>query len=265
MVLGKKETREEQVSIPCQHQNMAGILHIPGIQDIPAWIVMLHGFADDKVEKHRMFVKLGRRLAAQGFGALRFDFLGCGDSEGDLEDATIAGYIEQALQALDWLRKRPQTGKDTKIGLLGYSLGGAVAACAAPLDGGIDTLALWAPASNLYRNVANYVGEENLRRGLAGAWVDSPDGDRVGPHFFQGLRDVDPVAEIKKYPQETLLIQGTQDQVIFPVDAMRYQQAFRHPESRVHYIQGAGHRFDTYLHEQELLDETVCWFAAKLI
>lgn len=264
MVSEKTEGNELQAYIPCGGQRMAAVLNAPAGPAARAWVVMLHGFADDKVEKHRMFVKLGRRLAQHGIGSLRFDFLGCGDSDGEFEEQSIQGYVGQALAALDWLRKRPEVGGNALTGLLGYSLGGAIAACTAPQDGNIGALALWAPASNPYWNFINYLGEEPLRRGMHGEWVDTPDGERVGTAFFNELTYIDPAAELRKFEQEVFLIQGTADQAIIPLNALNFQQAFRHPDSKVHYIEGAAHRFDTYAHEQELLAETVEWFSAKL-
>lgn len=44
---------------------------------------MLHGFTGNKTETHFLYTRLARQLATQGIAALRFDFAGSGDSQGE--------------------------------------------------------------------------------------------------------------------------------------------------------------------------------------
>lgn len=60
--------------------------------------------------------ELDRRCRESGRACLRFDFRGHGRSEGRFEDATIGGWIEDALAALDGLTQGPQV-------LVGSSMG----------------------------------------------------------------------------------------------------------------------------------------------
>ena len=85
-------------------QQLNGILHSPTDCDAlcPA-VVFFHGFTGTKVEPHRIFVKTARELAAIGFYALRFDFRGSGDSEGDFSEMTIGGEISDAIKSIDIL------------------------------------------------------------------------------------------------------------------------------------------------------------------
>lgn len=250
---------EKPVIITYQGKNMIGMLHIPDTMDVKPWVVTIHGFADTKVEQHRMFVKIARRLAKHGIGVLRVDLLGSGDSEGDFEDMTVLGEIEQTLAVIEWLRSQPEL-KVSDIGLLGYSLGGCVSACAAARDGRIKTLVLWAPVATPQYDMMNYFGLENVYRALSGAVVCAPDGDAVNSLFFEGLDKINPIEEISNMDQPILLVQGTMDQAIVPFNAHRYKSCFRNEQSRVHYIEGAGHRFDTLEHESELLNVTEKWF-----
>jgi pimeloyl-ACP methyl ester carboxylesterase len=255
---------EKPIIVPWQGKNMMGMLHIPQTAGAGSWVVTVHGFADTKVEHHRMFVKIARRLAKNGIGVLRIDLVGSGDSEGDFEDMTVSGEISQTLAVIDWLRGQPEL-KVSKVGLLGFSLGGLIASYVAVRAEGVKTLALWAPVSDGVLNMINYFGMENVYKGLIDDVVGAPDGDAVRGSFFKELRQFDAVMELEKFTQPVLLVQGTKDQAVLPVNAQRYEKAFRNPSSRVHYIDGASHRFDTIEYEKELLDITEEWFSTQLL
>lgn len=255
---------EKPIIVPWQGKNMIGMLHFPENYGEGAWVVTVHGFADTKVEHHRMFVKIARRLAKNGIGVLRIDLLGSGDSEGDFDDMTVTGEISQVLAVIDWLRRQPEL-KVSKVGLLGFSLGGLIASYAAVRAEGVQALALWAPVSDGLLCMVNYFGLENVYKVLIDGVVGAPDGDTVKGTFFRDLGQYDAAAELEKYIQPVLLIQGTKDQAVLPVNAQRYEKAFRNPSSRVHYIEGAGHRFDTIEHEKELLDVTEEWMTGQLL
>lgn len=255
---------EKPIVIPYQGQNMIGMLHVPENIKLGAWIIMIHGFADNKVEHHRMFVKFARRMAKRGIGILRIDLIGSGDSEGDFEDMTVSGEISQTLFVIDWLRGQPELNA-SKVGLLGYSLGGLVSTYAAVRAKGIHTLALWAPISEGLLNMVNYFGLEKVYSGLAGNTVCAPDGDAINGEFFKEIGRFDSAKELEKFEQPVLLVQGTKDQAALPVNAQRFEKAFRNPLSKVHYIDGAGHRFDTIEQEKELLSVTEEWMAKQLL
>ena len=62
-------------------------------------------------------------MTANGFGVLRFDFTGLGESEGDFADTNFSGNVEDLVAAADYLKedyKAPTL-------LVGHSLGGAIA------------------------------------------------------------------------------------------------------------------------------------------
>ncbi|WP_027480467.1 alpha/beta hydrolase, partial [Deinococcus pimensis] len=115
-------------------ERVVGVLHLP---DTPApaaghpLVVMLHGYTGHKSETHRLFTLTARHLARLGVGALRFDFRGSGDSDGDFSAMTVSREVEDALAGVEYARARP--GVDpARVMLMGFSMGGMVAALAAP-------------------------------------------------------------------------------------------------------------------------------------
>jgi exosortase A-associated hydrolase 1 len=73
---------ERAVSFPCQGDWLYGVLSLPqGACDRGVLIVV--GGPQYRAGSHRQFTLLARSLAAQGIAALRFDYRGMGDSEGE--------------------------------------------------------------------------------------------------------------------------------------------------------------------------------------
>lgn len=60
---------------------------------------------------------IDRWAAAQGYGCLRMDYAGCGESGGDFEDQTLTSWRDDVLLAMDHLVKGP-------VLLIGSSMGG---------------------------------------------------------------------------------------------------------------------------------------------
>lgn len=83
---------------------------------------------------------LARAFVRVGFAALRFNFRGTAQSEGDYDNGS--GELDDALAAVDWLRSRHS---ETPLWLGGFSFGAAIAIKAA-LRTEVDGLVSVAPA-----------------------------------------------------------------------------------------------------------------------
>ena len=80
---------------------------------------------DEELFGHRPFFVVADYLARQGIATLRYDDRGTGQSVGgDVKNATSKDVAQDALAGVKWLR---QSGRFTKVGILGHSEGGMVA------------------------------------------------------------------------------------------------------------------------------------------
>ena len=105
---------------------LAGALHLPeGEQPAKGSVLLAHCFTCGK-DLHTS-TRLARALADAGYAALRFDFTGLGESEGDFADHTVASNVGDLTRAATALIERGYG----PCGLLGHSLGGAAALLAA--------------------------------------------------------------------------------------------------------------------------------------
>ena len=91
----------------------------PADRDVHTYALFAHCFTCSKDLKAA--VNLSRALTAAGFGVLRFDFTGLGESEGDFADTTFSSNIDDLVAAarfMDGELEAPEI-------LIGHSLGGA--------------------------------------------------------------------------------------------------------------------------------------------
>lgn len=93
-------------------------------------VVMAHGFAYFK-EEDGIFVEVGKRLAEMGIASYRFDFSGCGESEGDYSKTTLSKLRDDLALILEYVKERPTTDT-SRIGILGQSFGTTTTIALAP-------------------------------------------------------------------------------------------------------------------------------------
>jgi exosortase A-associated hydrolase 1/exosortase A-associated hydrolase 2 len=93
---------EEVVAFRGAQGRLWGVLSRPPERAASSMAVLIVvGGPQYRVGSHRQFVSLARRLAAAGFPALRFDYAGMGDSEGEKPDFQACGTdLRAALDAL---------------------------------------------------------------------------------------------------------------------------------------------------------------------
>src|SRR5437879_10318203 len=125
---------EERVSFASDGLRLAGVLHLPesrGPQERCAAFLVLHGFGSNKDGGGGTTV--AKMLAGLGYAALRFDFRGCGESEGERGCVICKEQGKDTRNALSYLAARPQVDPK-RIAVVGQSFGAAVAVYTAGVD-----------------------------------------------------------------------------------------------------------------------------------
>jgi len=93
-----------------------GVIHHGG----DAFIVCCHGLYSSK--ESRKFVEMAQRAAEYGIGCVRFDFRGCGESEGEFSYKPEE-RLSDLEEVMKWLMKKYS---NASYALFGSSLGGMV-------------------------------------------------------------------------------------------------------------------------------------------
>ncbi len=108
-------------------------------------VLAVHAFAEEMNKTRATSAEGARALAAAGLAVLRIDLTGCGDSDGDFEEATWARWMADLADAWAWLDRHcsgPRWVWGTRLGaLLAEDF---AARCEPPVDG----LLLWQPVVN---------------------------------------------------------------------------------------------------------------------
>lgn len=248
-------------------QKIFGVTHRPLTSNPHPLVVMCHGFGGSKSGRYRHYVKLAESLSKEGIASLRFDFRGCGDSEGHMKDATIEGKILDALQAIEIASKLKGIDKE-RIGLLGRSMGGAIAVKAAARYQAIKSLALWAPLFStekwaaIWKQVKDHpkkfsqLGELKFFGGIA-----------PNPNFLEQFFSIDLEEDLDLLSAVPLLhIQGENDQVIESDQVKKYQSARQGTAATTEMLslEHTDHDFSNIQEQEVAISKTVEWFKKTL-
>lgn len=253
---------ERPVVFENEGEQLIGIVHEPEGIGVKPGVILLHGFAGNRIEPHRLFVKMARSLAKTGFYVFRFDFRGSGDSQGEFVDMTISGEISDALAGLNWFKEN--TGVDPeRIGVLGLSMGGCVAAYTAA-RANIKALVLWSavalPLQVFEKNAPYQLMINQAKKQGYLEW----NGWRIGFPFLEELPSLNPLEMIKEYTGPGLCIHGSGDQVVPIEHSHLYYRYLSSPDKEVYIIEEADHTFNKFEWEQEVIQKTVAWLENKL-
>jgi uncharacterized protein len=104
-------------------------LHHPPAGPCQGSVLFLHAFAEEMNKSRRMAAMAARALATAGLAVLQIDLLGCGDSSGELADASWAAWLDDTCQGAAWLQAR----YPGPLWLWGERAGCLLAAAALPL------------------------------------------------------------------------------------------------------------------------------------
>ena len=243
-------------------KTLRGMLHLPAAalgQPAPG-VVLFHGFTGDRMESHWMFVKCSRALAQAGIASWRFDFYGSGESEGEFREMTLSREIAEGRAAVAFLRG--QTGVDPeRVGLLGLSLGGAVAATLAP-SVGAKVVVLWSAVAHtaLLRDLIR----QSARKIPGNPAAMEYDAREISSRFIEDALKVEPIRHLARYKGPTLIIHPEKDEVVPVSHARDFFQAARSDAKELALIAGADHVYTSIPWEHEVIVRTVQWFGRHL-
>ena len=167
---------------------------------------------------------LGERFAREKFVLLRFDFRGCGESDGDVQDTTITGR-KKDLQAAVAFIQRHMPSSARRVGFLGSSLGGFIALLVAPCHASVKAVVTWATPFS-FDNVRTAINSTSPRL-REDFFIDASS---YRPHRF--------VPRVKNL----LIIHGDRDETVPVSHARRLYQAAEEPKE-LKIVAGADHIF----------------------
>lgn len=220
--------RTEPFEFQGEHgSRLVGKLDLP---DGPAHAYALFAHCFTCTKESLAAVRIGRALAGQGIGVLRFDFTGLGQSGGDFADSTFSGSVQDLLAAA---RAMGDAGKAPAL-LIGHSLGGAaVLAAAAELPNVKAIATIGAPCD--VQHVTRLFGED-LKTLLEQGEAEVKLGGRpfkMRRSFVDDLSSHDQKQRIGSLRRAVLVMHAPTDRTVDIDNAAQIFLAAKHPKSFV--------------------------------
>jgi len=216
-------------------QILSGRLELPTHQHPHNFTIFAHCFT---CTKNLSAVKnISRALTAKGFGVLRFDFTGLGESDGDFEDTNFSGNVEDLIAASKFLEdhyKAPSL-------LVGHSLGGAAVIFASVEIPSVKAVATVGAPSNpehvkhLFSHAIDKINATgNATINLSGRPFT------IKKQFLEDLKTKSLANVVSHFDKALLVMHSPQDTTVGIKNAEEIYKAARHPKSFVS-IDGADH------------------------
>jgi putative redox protein len=221
--------------INTEGQVLSGRLELPVDQHPHNFALFAHCFTCNK--NLGAVRNISRGLTSKGFGVLRFDFTGLGESEGDFEDTNFSGNVEDLVAAADFLAKEYKAPSL----LVGHSLGGAASIFAAAKIDSIKAVTTIGAPSNP-KHVAHLLKsslEEIQINGKATINLSGRD-FTIKKQFLDDLETKSLPAITKNLNKALLVMHSPQDTTVSIKNAEEIYHAAKHPKSFIT-LDGADH------------------------
>ncbi|GAB4250552.1 MAG: hypothetical protein Kow00109_26470 [Acidobacteriota bacterium] len=172
---------------------------------------MAHCFTCRK--EYKILARLADALGPLGYGTLRFDFAGLGESEGDFAATTLESKVEDVLGAVRFVAEQGER----LAALLGHSLGGAAALLAGERLLGRPPVIVLGASLEAGRRIAGRLSSGELRQLEESGVVEIRIGPAVYPlsrEFLEDLRHLSLERPLRSGDFPFLVIHGTADTIV---------------------------------------------------
>ncbi|MDZ5471574.1 alpha/beta fold hydrolase [Bacillus sp. 31A1R] len=261
----------KQIHINWNNKKLAGTIHYPleereygTTKSIYPLVIICHGFVGSRIGVNRLFVKTAEELIKENCIVVRFDYSGCGESEGHYGDTCLDELIDQTTVVIDYALGLSHVDKE-RVFLLGHSLGGATALLTVVRDTCIKHLIMWSAVAKPFEDITNIVGT-NLVRGLGSTNKLDYLGYSFSNKFFESLKKYQPLKELERFTGDVLLIHGKSDEEIPVAYCTQYNEAFNKRvqglTNRVE-VDSANHTYSCEQSFRELIAKTKEWVSVR--
>jgi len=234
-----------------QGQKLAAWIHGDDKKKI---IIQCHGFPSDSHGNH---LEYAEAFAKKGLTALRFDFSGCGESEGNNNDWGVASFSEDLKAVISYVKS---IGFED-INVMAASYGGPVAIKVLFEDHSINKLVLRSPAPDLtdMPNEFSTTKEDWQKQGYV-----MYHRERTGEEFKLPYAMLEDAYEnimfepAKSITAKTLIIHGSEDKIIPLKDSQKLAENI--PGAILIVLDGADHSLGINDDYSKGIDVMIDWF-----
>ena len=241
-----------------QGYELSGRLELPANRHPHNYAVFAHCFTCSK--NFSATKNISRALTTAGYGVLRFDFTGLGDSDGDFADTNFSGNVEDLLAAIDFLK----TNYKAPTLLIGHSLGGAAVIFASAKASSIKAVAtIGAPSDT--KHVRHLFGDQiNAITENGEATVQlSGRPFKIKEQFLKDINEQHVTNTLKSLRKPILIAHSPQDDTVGITHAEKLYHAAVHPKSFIS-LDGADHLL-MKKEDSEYIGEVIAKWASRYV
>jgi putative redox protein len=241
-----------------QGEKIAGTLHFPK-RFAGCGVVFGHCFT---CSRHtRIIRRICSELAEKDVLALRFDFSGNGQSEGEFTESTYSKQIDEMQMAADVISDKGAQW----IGLAGHSMGAVIAVLTAARTK--DVKAVCALAGRLSGlNATHFFSKGQLKELEDTGKVSFSSRGRslqLSTKFFADVNQYDLPETVKSLQTPLMVVHGEADEII-PVQDAYLAKKLNPEHTELVVIPGADHMFSAEMHRIQASKLVVKWFKEHL-
>jgi len=233
----------EPFEITSTFNRISGLMAVPEGKGTFPCVVLSHGLISSK--ESSKYVAISERFAEAGIASCRFDYHGCGNSGGSLEETTLTIRLDNLNAIVDYVLHHRSVNPD-RIGIIGSSFGGTAALIKSARDERIKCVSLWATP---------YV--------LAKEGNGSIDNIFFKDNIYTDFSTYDILSESENVSR-ALVIHGEIDETVPFIEGKKIYENMQQPK-RIEIIEGGDHVFSEPSHRERVIDLALNWFDKYLL
>lgn len=214
---------------------LAARIELPLNQHPHHFVLFAHCFTCNK--NLTAIKNISHALTRAGYGVMRFDFTGLGESEGDFENTNFSGNVDDLIAAANFLSEKYLSPSV----LIGHSLGGAAVVFASSKIKSVEAVCtIGAPSSpthvvNQFKDRITEIEESGLAEVLL---AGRPF--KVKKQFIDDLKNHSSSETIKNLNKPLIVFHSPQDEIVGINNAKELYEKAHHPKSFIS-LDGADH------------------------
>ena len=236
----------QNVEIKRDGLTLRGDLRVPeGAEKCPI-VIICHGFMANR--SHEMFERIANECVERGMAAVKFDFDGHGESDGEFSDMNVYSEILDAAKIIEYVREMPFV---TKIYIAGHSQGALVGGMIAGMYREyVSKLVMLAPAATMKDDaqIGSCFGVPYDSYHIPDFFpVRNNEGENfnVGSLYFRIAKTLPIYETTTLFTGKVLIIHGSEDPAVGVIGAKRYKE--RMPRAELVIVEGGDHGFNNSL------------------
>ncbi|HPP07303.1 MAG TPA: alpha/beta hydrolase [Syntrophorhabdaceae bacterium] len=228
----------EKFELKSRYNTLTGIMDIPDKEGRFPCVILSHGLVSSK--ESPKYIALSDAFREKNIATCRFDYHGCGESTGKIEETTLTIRLENLDIITEFVLNHRAIDKE-RIGLMGSSFGGVTSIVKAARDKRIRCVSFWSTPYKLEKR-----GDEDI------------SGIKFKDEIFEDFSRYNILSEAER-ASCGLGIHGDSDEVVPYQEGIEIFNHIREPK-RFELIHGADHVFSDPAHRQRAIELSLSWF-----